>query len=154
MQLSQGRREGKRKGCWGPESLERYTWLCVKSSFCNQSPFKEPICGVREGKQECDITNGDRTQNEPLPMAQPPLNCLLHKHKVNVIIIIISFLFSFRLVLHQPENYEISWMHFNGFLTFLFPKSRDSVMQHSEILAVKRLTPQTANDNNSIHWAR
>lgn len=153
MLLSQGRREGKRKGYWGPESLERYTWLCAKSSLCNQSPFKEPISAVREGKQECDTTNGGRTQNEPLSMALTPSNCLLHRHKVNVIIIIVP-LFSSRLALHQPENYDISWMHFNGFLTFLFPKSRDSVTQHSEILAVKRLTPKTANDNNSIHWAR
>lgn len=40
-------------------------------------------------------------------MARSPSNCLLHKHKVNVIIIIAS-LFSSRLALHQPENYDIS----------------------------------------------
>lgn len=153
MLLSQGRREGKRKGYWGPESLETYIWLGVKSSLCNQALFKEPISGVREGKQECDRTKGGRTKNERLSVARSPSNCLLRKHRVNVIIIIGS-LFSSRLALHQPKNYDIFWMHFNGFLTFLFPKSRDNVMQHSEILAVKRLTPKIANDNNSIHWAR
>lgn len=153
MLLSQGRMKGEGKGYWGPESLQRHIWLCVRSSLCNHSPFKEPISGAREGKQDYDITDGGRTKNELLSMACSPSNCLLCKHKVYVIIIIGS-LFCSRLALHQPENYDISWMHFNGFLTFLFPKSWDNVTQHSEILAVKRLTPKIANDNNSIHWAR
>lgn len=80
-------------------------WLYLKSSLCNQTLFKRHISGLTELKLECDITNGGRTENELLSMAHSPSNCLLCKHKVNVIIV---SLFSSRLAVHQPENYDIS----------------------------------------------
>lgn len=89
-------RGGGREWERDPEWLKRGIWLCVKSSLCNQAPFKQHFSGVTEVMQECDITNGGRTKNELLSVALSPSNCLLRKHKVNVIIIIVS-LFSFRL---------------------------------------------------------
>lgn len=105
MLLSQGRRKRTEKGYGGPQRLEREGWLCVKSSLCNQATFRQNQ-RVTEVRQKCDITNGCRTKNELLSMACSPSNRLLHKHKVNVIIIV--SLFASRLTLHQPENYDIS----------------------------------------------